>query len=261
MKSLSLIKKDCLRETLKLYKEANAGHIGTSLSCLDILVYLYFKFMESNDRFILSKGHAALGFYVVLAKKGLIDPELLNKFYINGTSLAAHPPCNKFLKAIPFGTGSLGHGLSLAAGFALSDRFKRTDRRVFCLLSDGDCNEGSTWEAALFAAQQNLKNLYVIIDNNQLQGFGRTSDIINLDPLAEKWISFNFDVVTASNGNDFNSIDSAFKIISKKASSKPKCIIARTTKGHGVSFMENRMEWHYLPLTEELYLKALSELK
>ena len=258
--TLERIKKDSLRVILDLYKRANAGHIGASLSCLDILVYLYFEFMNNDDRFILSKGHAALGLYVVSAKKGLIDNTLLNTFYSNGTLLAAHPPCNKGLASIPFGTGSLGHGLSLATGFALSNRFTHKSNRVFCLLSDGDCNEGSTWEAALFASQHKLEDLYVIVDNNNLQGFGKTEEVINLEPLTDKWKSFNFDVVVSDNGNDFKSLHSSFRSLVSMNSKKPKCIIARTIKGNGISFMENKLEWHYLPLTDDLYKQALSEI-
>lgn len=258
--TLKQLRKDSLRVIIDLYKRANAGHIGASLSCLDILIYLYFEFMNNDDRFILSKGHAALGLYVVLAKKGLIDDTLLNSFYNNGTLLAAHPPCNKGLISIPFGTGSLGHGLSLATGFALSNRFTHKSNRVFCLLSDGDCNEGSTWEAALFAAQHKLENLFIIVDNNNLQGFGKTEEVINLEPLTEKWKSFNFDVVVSENGNDLKSLHSSFTTAGSLNSNKPKCIIARTIKGNGISFMENKLEWHYLPLTDDLYNLALSEI-
>jgi len=257
---LRKLKSDCLIDILRLYMKANAGHIGASLSCLDILVFLYFNFMNKEDRFILSKGHAALALYVVLAKKGLIDEALLNTYYNNGTLLAAHPPCNHELKGIPFGTGSLGHGLSLATGFALSNRFTNKSNKVFCLLSEGDCDEGSTWEAALFASQHKLKNLFVIIDNNNLQGFGKSKDVLNIEPLTDKWKSFNFDVVVADNGNDFNSLDASFMALNDLNSNNPKCIIAKTIKGNGISYMENKLEWHYLPMTDDLYKQALSEI-
>jgi transketolase len=259
--TLKQIRKDSLRVIIDIYKRADAGHIGASLSCLDILVYLYFEFMNSDDRFILSKGHAALGLYVVNAKKGLIDDALLNTFYNNGTLLAAHPPCNKGIPSIPFGTGSLGHGLSLATGFAFSNCFTKKTNRVFCILSDGDCDEGSTWEAALFASQHKLNNLFVIIDNNKLQGFGKSVDVINLEPLSDKWKSFNFDVVIAERGNDFESLNSSFKEVDNMSTNNPKCIIAKTVKGNGISFMENKLEWHYLPLTDELYSTAISEIE
>jgi transketolase len=244
-----------------MYKDANAGHIGASLSCLDILVYLYFHLMDKEDRFILSKGHAALSLYVVLAKAGLMDKKLLESFYKNGTLLAAHPPCTRKLNGVSFGTGSLGHGLPLATGFAFSNKFTHKNNNVFCLLSDGDCDEGSTWEAVLFAAQHKLKNLFVIIDNNNLQGFGKSSEVLNLEPLADKWKSFNFDVAVAENGNEFSSLNNAFDELCKISSDKPKCIIAKTKKGNGISFMENKLEWHYLPMTEDQYLQALEEIK
>jgi transketolase len=242
-----------------MYKKANAGHIGTSLSCLDILLYLFLYKMTPVDKFILSKGHAAAGLYAVLAEAGRIDKSLLDTFYKDGTNLAAHPPCNGAIKDIPFGTGSLGHGLSLAAGMAFSTKFSKKKFKVYCVISDGDCNEGSTWEAALFAAQHKLDNLIVIVDKNNLQGFGKTKDVINLDPLYKKWEAFNFDVVTASNGNDFLSLEKAFNKMKLKKSKKPKCIVANTTKGSGVSFMENKMEWHYLPMNDKQYKKALKE--
>jgi transketolase len=260
-KELECIRKKCLKDILFHFKEANAGHIGSSLSSLELLVYLYFNLMNKEDKFILSKGHAALSLYVVLAHAGIIDNELLTTFYRNGTLLAAHPPCYRNMNGIHFGTGSLGHGLSLAAGFAFSNKFTHRSYKVYCVLSDGDCNEGSTWEAALFAAHHKLSNLYVIIDRNNLQGFGTSDEILNLEPLAEKWRSFNFDVALAENGNDFSSIDFSFKTLESSNSDKPKCIIARTVKGNGVSFMEDKMEWHYLPMNDDQYTRALNELK
>jgi len=257
---LKKIKKECLLDILSMYKKANAGHIGSSLSCLDILIYLHFSVMKKEDKFILSKGHAAAGLYAVLASSGYFDKKLLETFYLNATSLAAHPPCNRKLSGVHFGTGSLGHGLSLAAGFALSNRFTGKNNKVFCVLSEGDCNAGSTWEAALFAAQQKLSNLYVIIDNNNLQGFGESKEVINLEPFADKWKAFNFEVQIAENGNDFDSLQIAFDKINKNNSDKPKCIIAKTTKGSGVSYMENKLEWHYLPMNEAQYSQALHEV-
>jgi transketolase len=246
---------------LGLYKKANAGHIGSSLSCLDILIYLFFHKMKKNDKLILSKGHAAGALYTVLSKKGDIPEAVLDTFCKDGTFLPAHPAAGNKIKGITFATGSLGHGLSLSCGMALSARFTRKKFRVYCILSDGDCNEGSTWEAALFAAQQKLGNLTVIIDNNGLQAFGFTKDVLNLEPLMEKWKTFNFKVVYASNGNSFQNLDKAFSHADSSSLSLPRCVIAKTVKGSGVSFMENRMEWHYLPMSDELYAKALSEIE
>lgn len=259
-KDLIAHKKNCLNTLLAYYKKADAGHIATSLSCLDILLYLHILKMDKTDKFILSKGHAALALYVTLAEVGTIDSSLLDTYYQNGTMLAAHPPCNKQVKGIHFGTGSLGHGLSLAAGLALSNRFTHKNNKVFCVISEGDCDEGSTWEAALFASHHTLNNLYVIIDNNNLQGFGHSTEVLNLEPLIDKWKAFNFDVEICNNGNDFASLHHAFEKLEKRNSTQPKCIIAKTTKGSGISYMENKMEWHYLPMNDEQFKIAIDEV-
>jgi len=240
-----------------MYKRANAGHIGTSLSCLEILVELCFGRMQRDDHLILSKGHAAAALYTVLSLSGRLPECDLNTFYQDNTLLAAHPPCGSGLRAIPFGTGSLGHGLGLAAGLAFSQRFTGRDFHVYAVLSDGDCNEGSTWEAALFAAHHRLDRLTVIIDANGLQGFGRTDEVQGLEPLVEKWRAFGFSVAEASNGNDFHSLTEAHAAVADGP--KPRCIVARTTKGHGVSYMENRLEWHYLPMSDAQYEQAIVE--
>lgn len=260
-KNLNEIKKECVLTMLDLYKKVQAGHIGSSLSCMDILVYLYFSRMSENDKFVLSKGHAAAALYTVLEKSGTISKDELNSYYQNGTFLAAHPPCCGKLKGITFGTGSLGHGLSLATGLALSTKFTKKKSDVYCIISDGDCNEGSTWEAILFAAQHKLRNLTVIIDNNEIQAFGHAKDILNMEPLREKLMAFNFEVAVAKDGNDFENLDEAFKELDSSDSDKPRCIIAKTTKGSGVSYMENKMEWHYLPMDDEQYASAVNQIK
>lgn len=245
---------------LSIYKKAKAGHIGSSLSCLDILIYLYFSRMKKNDEFILSKGHAAAALYTVLEKSGKITKKELDSYYTNGTLLAAHPPCCGKLDGVTFGTGSLGHGLSLATGLALSTKFTKKNSNVYCVISEGDCNEGSTWEAALFAAHHKLQNLTVIIDNNEIQAFGKSEDVINLESLQKKWEAFNFEVVIAKNGNDFESLSKSFEKLDRSKSLKPRCIIAKTTKGSGVSYMENTIEWHYLPMNDEQYESAISQI-
>jgi transketolase len=243
---------------LELYKRANAGHIGTSLSCLEILIDLCFRRMEKNDVLVLSKGHAAGALYTTLSLSGRLPEADLSTFYKEGTLLAAHPPCSGRIRAIPFGTGSLGHGLGLACGLALSQRFTEKAFRVFAVLSDGDCNEGSTWEAVLFAAHQKLSSLTVVVDLNSIQGIGLTKDVLNLEPIADKWRAFGFAVSIADDGNDFGSLACAHNSV--QSSDEPRCIIARTVKGHGVSYMANRVEWHYLPMQDEQYAQALSEL-
>lgn len=259
-RGLEKTKHECLLTMMNLYKKVQAGHIGSSLSCLDILVYLYFSRMEKNDEFILSKGHAAAALYTVLEKAGKITKDELNSYYTNGTYLAAHPPCCGKLGGIIFGTGSLGHGLSLATGLALSTRFTNKKFNVYCIISEGDCNEGSTWEAALFAAHHKLQNLTVIIDNNKIQAFGKSDDVINLESLKKKWEAFNFEVAVAKNGNDFESLSEAFEKLDSSGSLKPRCIIAETTKGSGVSYMENTIEWHYLPMNDEQFESAINQI-
>jgi transketolase len=255
--TLQDIRRRCADQMLRLYHTAHAGHIGSALSCLEILVELCFRRMAEDDVVILSKGHAAGALYTTLSLSGRMPEATLDSFYKDGTLLAAHPPCSGRIKAIPFGTGSLGHGLSLACGIALSQRFTSREFNVYAILSDGDCNEGSTWEAALFAAHHRLERLTVIIDLNGLQGIGYCKDILGLEPLAEKWRSFGFSVAVTENGNDFSSLSSAHEEL--QGSLGPRCLIARTIKGHGVSFMQNQMEWHYLPMTDSQFEQAMLE--
>jgi transketolase len=256
---LKAIKKECALEMLQLYYSTHAGHIGSSLSCTDLLVYLYFERMQPQDRFLLSKGHAALALYTVLARSGRITREELHTFYQEGTLLGAHPPVSpQRPKDILFGTGSLGHGLPLAVGLALSTRFTEKLFDVYCILSDGDCNEGSTWEAALFAGHHRFAQLYVIIDNNGIQGIGRSRDILDVEPLAEKWRAFHFDVQIIEDGHDFDQIANSFSKLA--GSDRPKCLIAKTIKGRGVSFMENTISWHYLPMDKIQYQQACEEI-
>ncbi len=258
---LKKIQQNCRGTLLSLYKKANAGHIGASLSCLEILIYLFFRHKQASDYVILSKGHAAAALYVVLAAAGEISKEELQTFYVDGTRLAAHPPCSGAFPSIPFGTGSLGHGLSLAVGLVFSQRYTGKEFQVYCILSDGDCNEGSTWEAALFAGHHCLSNLTVIIDANGLQGFGRSEDVLNMEPWEKKWESFGFKVHSVANGNSFESLEEEFTWdLKDQGGSGPRCFIAKTTKGHGVSYMENKMEWHYLPMSDEQYQIALRDL-
>lgn len=260
-KELDKLREDCQLTLLEMYYSVNAGHIGSSLSCLDILIYLYFSEMNEDDGFVLSKGHAAAALYTVINKAGAISDEELKTYYQDGTYLAAHPPCGAGkVKGITFGTGSLGHGLSLATGMALAKSLHSKTARTYTVVSDGDCNEGSTWEAAMFASHHNLKNLVVIVDNNELQGFGRTKDVIDMGSMPDKWRSFGFEVFEVANGNDFGDLAAAFKQINASKSDQPKCIVARTTKGSGVSFMEHSLDWHYLPMNDEQYQQAISEV-
>jgi transketolase len=243
-------KRNNIRDRLiKMYKQANAGHVGCSLSCLEMAVFIKFDLMKATDELILSKGHAAALLYSVLAEDGTISAAEIETFYKNGTYLSAHPPVNQ-IKGIPFATGSLGHGLSIATGLGLANKLKKSDKKIYCITSDGELNEGSTWEAALFMAHHNLNNVVWFIDRNYIQGFGRTEDTMKLEPLDKKLESFGFNVVMAD-GHNFESLQSAMAALSQN---KPNAIICKTTKGKDLK-LEDTVDCHYLPLTEEDYLK------
>jgi len=239
---------------IKMYKQANAGHVGCSLSCLEMAVFIKFELMTATDELILSKGHAAALLYSILAEDGTISAAEIETFYKNGTHLSAHPPVNK-IKGIPFATGSLGHGLSIAAGLGLANKLKKNNKKIYCITSDGELNEGSTWEAALFIAHHNLNNVVWFIDRNYIQGFGRTEDTMKLEPLDKKLESFGFNVVMAD-GHDFGSLQSATAALPQN---KPTAIICKTIKGKDLT-LEDTVDCHYLPLTEEDYLKLTTPL-
>jgi len=239
---------------LKMHYEAGVGHIGGNLSALDIMLCLHHDVMSPQDEFVLSKGHAAGALYVTLWSMGQLADEDLAQFHRDGTRLSGHPPAQA-LPQVRFGTGSLGHGISLAAGMALGLRLTGAPGRVFCLTSDGEWNEGSTWEGLIFAHHNKLSNLTLIVDRNGLQGFGATSEIADLHPLAGKFRQFNVDTMEVD-GHNYEALRQALS----GRSDRPRVIVANTRKGCGVSFMENRMEWHYLPLTEAQYRQAVEEI-
>jgi transketolase len=218
--------------------------------------------MKDADNLILSKGHAAAALYSVLREKGTLSDEDIDTFYLNGTYLAAHPPVNK-IKGIPFATGSLGHGLSITAGMAKAAKLKNEAGRVFfCITSDGELDEGAVWEAALFISHQKLDNVIWLVDRNNVQGFGRTEEVLALEPLESKLRSFNLFVAKAD-GHSYDSLLAAKNecLNDKDAVKLPKVIICKTIKGHGISYMENTVDWHYLPMDDEKYKKALAELE
>lgn len=229
---------------LDMYQSATAGHVGCSLSCAEMLTFIKFHAMRENDEVILSKGHAAAALYSVLAEAGIISEEQIKTFYKDNTHLAAHPPTNK-IKGIPFATGSLGHGLSLAAGLGLAAKLKQSGKRIFCLTSDGEIDEGSTWEAALFIAHHQLKDVVWMIDRNRLQGYGRTEQVLQLEPLDEKIRAFGFQVVIC-NGHDFNEMEAALK----QADTRPLALICETRKGRSWAAYEDQLDSHYLPMKE-----------
>jgi transketolase len=246
---------------LAMYKRANAGHVGSSLSCADFLVFLRFAWMKTGDNLLLSKGHAAAALYSVLAEYGTLSETDIGSFYQDGTLLSAHPPPNK-IKAIPFATGSLGHGLSLSAGMAVAARLRVQPRQFFCLTSDGELDEGSVWEAALFIAHRKLNNVIWLVDRNGLQGIGRTEDVLALEPLDAKLRAFGFYVANAD-GHDFASLHAAKHECEQNAAARqlPKAIICNTVKGRGLGNLQNTVACHYLPMKDEEYEDALVMLK
>ena len=245
---------------LGMYKKAHAGHIGSSLSCAEILALLKFAWMREGDTFVLSKGHAAAALYSLLAEVHVLTPSQIDSYYEDGTQLPALPPVNAF-KEIPFATGSLGHGLSLCAGMALGAILNGRERRLFCVTSDGELDEGSVWEAALFIAHRKLNNVVWLIDRNRIQGIGRTEDVIALEPLDAKLRAFGFHVVT-THGHDFLSLlaarDECARVLGEM--NTPVAVIANTIKGNGISYMHDTVDSHYLPMDDAQYGLALNEL-
>ena len=245
---------------------AGVGHIGSALSIADILAALYDSVLRvddptdpERDRFVLSKGHAALALYEALHLKGWVTAEKLATYCGDGTMLGVHPEAA--LPGVDFATGSLGHGLSMGAGAALAARLQGSPRRAFALVSDAECNEGSLWEAAMFAAHHKLSNLTAIVDVNGQQALGYTRDVLDLSPLAERWRAFGWDVDEVdARGDDAQEQLSAALNRPEADSGAPRAVIARTVFGKGVSFMQNRIKWHYWPMSEEQYRQAIEEV-
>jgi len=242
------------KRLLKMHHESGVGHIGGNLSVLDCLLVLTKEFMQIKNDIILSKGHSAGALYIALWYAGHIKSSELRTFHKDDTNLPGHPPINTMMN-VPFGTGSLGHGLSLASGNALATRIKKNNGHTYCVMSDGEWQEGSTWEALIFASHHKLNNLTIFIDNNKLQGFGNTSEIASMDPLITKLDGFDLKILEID-GHNHDQIREAAKLRSKK----PILVCMNTIKGKGISFMENKMEWHYLPLDPKHYKIAIDEL-
>lgn len=235
-----------------MHYHAKCGHIGGNLSCIDALLTLHHLVMSPEDRFILSKGHAAGALYVTLWSMGKLTDAELDTFCKDDTLLPGHP-CGSGIPNLLFSTGSLGHGPSLAAGIALAARHKRVNHHVYCLCSDGEWQEGSCWEALIFAVHQRLGNLTILIDQNGLQGFGATNDVISCRDLSPRIVSFGAHVVFADGHNPV-----AIKQgLETRATDKPNVLILDTIKGRGLHF-ENRIESHYLPLSKEDYTAICS---
>lgn len=247
---------------------AKAGHPGGSLSAADIFTYLYFEelnidpahpLMADRDRFVLSKGHTAPGLYSALAERGFFPVEDLTTLRHLGSYLQGHPNMND-VPGVDMSSGSLGQGISAAVGMALSAKLTRDSYRVYTLLGDGEIEEGQVWEAAMFAGFHKLDNLVVIVDNNGLQIDGAIDEVCSPYPINEKFEAFNFHVIDLANGNDMEQVGKAFKE-ARTVSGKPVAIIAHTTKGKGVSFMENQVGWHGKAPNDEEYAIAMSELE
>lgn len=246
---------------------AKAGHPGGSLSAADIFTYLYFEEMnidpenpkmEDRDRFVLSKGHTAPGLYAALASRGYFPVEDLKTLRKIGSYLQGHPDM-KQTPGVDMSTGSLGQGISVAVGMALSAKMREKDYRVYTLLGDGEIQEGQVWEAAMFAGDRKLDNLVVIIDNNGLQIDGRIDDICSPYPIDEKFAAFQFHVIHAD-AHDFDDLRKAFRE-ARETKGMPTAIIARSTKGKGVSFMENQASWHGMAPNDEQYAVAMADLE
>lgn len=248
-----VLKKARLR-LLKMHFESGVGHIGGNLSALDVMLTLHHRVMRRDDRFILSKGHAAGALYVTLWSLGRLTEEQLTTFHSDHTKLAGHPVA-RGITDIPLSVGSLGHGLGLAAGVALANKLTGQPGRVFCLLSDGEWNEGSTWESLGFLAHHRLLQLILIVDSNGLQGFGTTAEVFDLGSLSRKLVEFGLEVREVD-GHEPEALARALEV---EAVERPVAVLARTIKGHGVSFMENQLEWHYLAMTAKQYQIAIEE--
>lgn len=251
------------RIILEQSKRAGVGHIGSALSISDLIAALYDGVLRvddpddpGRDRFILSKGHAVLALYAALYLKGWLSEQALNTYCGEGTLLGSHP--EHALRGIDFSTGSLGQGLSMAAGAALAARLQGSPRRVFVLMSDAELNEGSVWEAAMFAAHHKLANLVALIDLNGQQAFGYTTDVLAIPNVAERWQAFGWDVHEAD-GHDVPRLKAALNGLDT-TNGRPHLVVARTVFGKGVSYMERQIKWHYLPMSDREYETALAEV-
>lgn len=263
---LEKVAKDVRKGIIEEVYRAESGHPGGSLSIADILTVLYFNVLnidpknskwEDRDRFVLSKGHCSPALYSVLANRGYFDKELLKTFRNLESDLQGHPDMNK-VQGVDMTTGSLGQGLSVANGMAIAGKLNNKQYRVYCLLGDGEIEEGQVWEAAMTANKYKLDNLCVIVDNNNLQIDGTIEEVMSSYPIDEKFKSFGFQIINID-GHNIQEIIDAFDV-AKNVKGKPTCIIAKTIKGKGVSFMENKAEWHGKAPTEEQYNLAIEEL-
>ncbi|HZL41947.1 MAG TPA: transketolase [Verrucomicrobiae bacterium] len=254
------------RHVIVMANRANASHIASCLSVADILAVLYGRILRvdpqlprwpDRDRFILSKGHGCAALYAALAECGFFPLQTLETYYQNGTILPGHTT-HKFTPGVEASTGSLGHGLPMGIGMALAAKRDGKAHRVFVVLSDGECDEGSNWEAALFAPHHKLDNLTIIVDYNKIQSLGNVKDVLDLDPLADKWRAFGW-ATQELDGHDVAKLEKALSGVPERPG-RPTCIVAHTIKGKGVSFMENKLQYHYTPPRGEELTRALAEV-
>ena len=252
---MNKITKDIRINILKLTYKAKSSHIGSCLSIVEILAVLYNKILKKKDRFILSKGHAALALYCTLYQKKYISLKVLNSFGSNKTILMNH--VSHKVNGVEFSTGSLGHGLPVAIGKAIKFKTNKEKNKVYVLMSDGEINEGTTWEGLLFASHHKLDNLNIIIDYNKIQSMDFINKVINIEPLKSKFLSFGCNVKVI-NGHNITAINNA---LIRSVKNKPNVIIANTVKGKGVSFMENNNLWHYKNPNQEQLQVALKEIE
>ena len=252
---------------LHMTSRGGSSHVGSAFSIVDILAVLYSDIMRYNpkrpdwterDRFILSKGHAGAAVYATLAEVGYFPVDQLREHYLNGSIFSGHVS-HKSIPGVELSTGSLGHGLGVATGMAKALKLAGRNARVFVLLSDGECDEGTVWEAALFAQHHQLDNLVAIIDYNKIQSLGPVAQTLSLEPIRQKWESFNWAVIE-TNGHDYDQLKAAFACLPLQPG-RPTVLIAHTIKGKGVSFMENTVLWHYRTARGEEYNQALRELE
>ena len=267
IEELKTMAKKIRRGIIEEVYKAQSGHPGGSLSVADILTVLYFDELnvdeknpkwEDRDRLVLSKGHCSPALYSCLANRGFFDVEKLTTFRNIESKLQGHPDMTK-VPGVDMTTGSLGQGLSAANGMAIAGKMDKKNYRVYCILGDGEIEEGQVWEAAMASSKYKLDNLCVIVDNNNLQIDGTIDKVMSPYPIDEKFKSFGFQIINID-GNDIEEIKKAFEV-AKNVKEKPVCIIAKTTKGKGVSFMENKAEWHGKAPNEEQYKQAMEELK
>nr|WP_210023438.1 MULTISPECIES: transketolase [unclassified Paenibacillus] len=255
-------------ETIRLISLAGSGHYGSSFSCAEIFAALYYYTMkydanrpswEERDRFVMGKGHAAVGLYPILADVGFFPKDELNTYTQIGSAFGDHPDMNK-IPGIDFSSGSLGHGISVSVGMALGARLDRIANRIYCLLGDGEIQEGQVWEAAMSASHFKLGNVVAILDNNKVSVDGITKEIMNIYPIREKFESFGWNVVEID-GHDIPSLLRTFDSLPAPDSEKPTLILCDTVSGKGVSWMEHTFEWHVANLAQEDMDKAIREIK